>query len=43
MVSKYEYLMLPGAFPDIHNVIPDIAFTDKVIVQYYVPVVKILL
>ena len=43
MVSKYEYLLLPGAFPDIHKVTPDIDFTDEVIVQYYVPVVKILL
>ena len=26
MLSKYEHLMLPGAFPD--KVIPDIDFTD---------------
>ena len=31
--------MLPGAFPDIYKVTPDIDFTDEVIVQYYVPVV----
>ena len=42
MVSKYGYLMLPGAFPDIESY-PDIDFTDEVIVQCYVPVVKILL
>ena len=41
MVSKYGYLMLPGAFPD--KVFPDFDFTDEVVVQYYVPVVKILM
>ena len=40
MVSKYGYLMLPGAFLD--KVFPDFDFTDEVVVQYYVPVVKIL-
>ena len=41
MVSKYGYLMLPGAFPD--KVTPDIGFTDQVVVQYGLPIVKILL
>ena len=36
MVFKYGYLML-------HKVALDIDFTDEVIVQFYVPVVKILL
>ena len=40
MVSKYGYLMLPGAFLD--KVFPDFDFTDEVVVQYYVPVGKIL-
>ena len=38
MVSKYGYLMLPGAFPC--KVIPDIDFKDEVVVQCVVPVVK---
>ena len=42
MVSKFGYLMLPGAFPDIESY-PYIDFTHEVIVQCYVPVVKILL
>ena len=45
MVSKYEYLMLPGAFPD--KVTPYIDFTDESVVQSdntcKVPVVKMLL
>ena len=41
MVSKYGHLMLPGAFSD--KVILDIDFTDEVVVQCGVPVVKILL
>ena len=43
MLSKYWYLMLPGAFPNIEKDTPDIDFTDEVIVQCYVPVAKILL
>ena len=31
MVSKYEHLILPGAFPN--KVTPDIGFTDEEIVQ----------
>ena len=41
MVSKYGYLMLPGAFPC--KVIPDIDFKDEVVVQCVVPFVKILM
>ena len=41
MASKYEHFMLPGAFSD--KVIPDIDFTDEVVVQCDAPVVKILL
>ena len=40
-MSKYGYLMLPGAFPDKFT--PDIDFIDEAVVQSYdVPVVKIL-
>ena len=39
MVSKYGYLMLPGALPG--KVIPDIDFKDEVVVQCVVPVVQI--
>ena len=41
MVSKYGYLRLPGVFPD--KIIPDINFTDEVVVQCVVQVIKILL
>ena len=41
MVSKYGYLMLPGAFPG--KVIPDIGFNDEVVVQCVVPSVKTLM
>ena len=41
MLLKYEYLRLPGAFPD--RATPDIDFIDESVVQCYVPVVKILL
>ena len=41
MLSKYGYLKLPGAFSD--RAIPDIDFIDESVVQWYVPVVKILL
>ena len=41
MVSKYGYLMLPGAFPG--KVISDIDFKDEVGVQCVVPVLKILI
>ena len=41
MMSKYEYLMLTGAFPD--KVTPYIDFKDEAVVQCDVPVVKILL
>ena len=41
MVYKYGHLMLPGAFPD--NATSNIAFKDEAVVQYDVPVVKILL
>ena len=41
MVSKYDHLMPPGAFPD--KVTHDIDFTDEAVVQCDVPVVKILL
>ena len=41
MVSKYGYLMLPGALPG--KVIPDIDFKDEVVVQCVVPVVQILI
>ena len=41
MVSKYGHLMLPGLFSD--KITPDIDFTDEVVVQWDVPVVKILL
>ena len=40
-MSKYGHLMLPGAFPD--EVTLDIDFTDEAVVQFDVPVVKILL
>ena len=40
MVSSYVYLMLPGAFTD--KVTPEIDFTNGVIVQCDIPVVKIL-
>ena len=39
MVSKYGYLMLPRAFPD-KVIIPDFDFTDEVLVQCYITVVK---
>ena len=32
--------MLPGAFPD--KITPDLDFTDEAVVQYDVPVAKIL-
>ena len=38
---KYGHLTVPGAFSD--NIIPDIDFTDKVVVKRGVLVVKILL
>ena len=41
MVLKYEHFMLPEAFPD--KVTPDIDFTDEVVDQCDVPVVKLLL
>ena len=41
MVLKYGHMILPGAFPD--KVTPDINFTDEIVAQCYVPVVKILL
>ena len=41
MVSKYGYLMLPGAFPV--KVISDIDFKDDLVVQRVVPIVKILM
>ena len=41
MVSKYEHLMLPGAFPDKITLVID--FIDEAVVQFNVPVVKILL
>ena len=41
MVSKYGFLMLPGAFQD--KVTPDIGFADQVVVQCELPTVKILL
>ena len=41
MLSKYGYLMLPGAFPD--KATSDIDFIDESVVQCYVPLVKILL
>ena len=40
MVSKYGHLMLPGVFPD--QVTPDIDFTNEVVGQCEVQVVKIL-
>ena len=40
-MSKYEYLMLPRLFQE--KVIPGIDFTDEVVVQCDVPIVKILL
>ena len=40
-MSKYAHLMLQSAFPD--KVTPDIDFRDGVVVECYVPVVKILL
>ena len=40
-LAKYGHLMLPGAFPDKWT--PDIDFKDDAVVQYDVPVVKILL
>ena len=39
-MSKYGHLMLPEAFPD--KATPATDFTDKAVVQYDVPVVKIL-
>ena len=41
LVSNYEHLMLPEAFPD--QVTPDIDFTDEAVVQCDFPVVKRLL
>ena len=41
MVSKYGYLMLPGAFTD--KVTPNIDFTDEAVAQCDVPVIKIFL
>ena len=41
MASKCEYLMLPGAFPD--KVTPDIGFTEEAIVQWELPIVKVVL
>ena len=41
MVSKYGYLMLPGAFPV--KVISDTDFKDDLVVQCVVPIVKILM
>ena len=41
MLSKYERLMLPGAFPD--NAAPDIVFTGKSVVQCDVPIIKTVL
>ena len=38
---RYVHLTLPAAFSN--KVIPDIDFTDKVVVQCDVPVVKVLL
>ena len=38
---KYGHMMLPGAFPG--KVAPDINFTDEIVAQCYVPVIKILL
>ena len=40
MVSKYGHLIIPRAFPD--KATSDIDFTDEVVVQCHVPVVKIL-
>ena len=40
MVLKYGYLMLTGAFPD--KVTPYIDTKDEAVVQYDVPVVKLL-
>ena len=40
-MSKYGYLMLPGAFPD--KITTDFDFTDEVVVQCDGTVVKILL
>ena len=40
VLSKYEHLMLPGAFPD--KVTPFIDTIGKAVVQCYVPVVKML-
>ena len=40
-MSKYGYLMLPGAFPD--KITPDFDFTDEVVVQCDDTYVKILL
>ena len=40
MVSKYGHLKLPGVFPD--QVTPDIDFTNEVVGQCEVQVVKIL-
>ena len=39
-MAKYEYLMLPGSFPDKET--PDIDFTDEAVVQCDFVVVKIL-
>ena len=41
MLSKYGHMMLLGAFPDKATI--DIGFTDEAVVQWDVPVVKILL
>ena len=40
MVSKYWYLMLPGAFPD--KITHDTDFSDEAVVQCDVPVVELL-
>ena len=41
MLSKYGYLMLPGAFPDKATL--NIDFIDESVVQCYVPLLQILL
>ena len=41
MLSKYQYLMLPGVFTD--KVTPNLDFTDEAVIPHDVPVVKILL
>ena len=40
-MEKYEYFLLPWAFPN--NVTPDIDFTYEAVVQYDDTVVKIIL